>query len=173
MGSEMCIRDRVKAMHDAMAQLTSTIQALVDRIPTQPLPLASSNLQVSPHSAVLPGTRIPAMHFTDTSSSPTELQPISEPADTTPARKPHLPQCSDASLAQVTHIHPTSPASTGSPPPSNVRHFTPCDSPSLSDSTKPARSYSARLRARQFAAHKQALQDIFFIPRLIAWGLCF
>ena len=47
------LEHHVKAMHDAMAQLTSTIQALVDRIPTQPLPLASSNLQVSPYSAVL------------------------------------------------------------------------------------------------------------------------
>ena len=94
------LEHQVKAMHDAMAQFTSTIQALVDRITNQPLPLASSNLQVSPYSAVLPGTSIPAMHFSDTRSSPPELQPISEPADTTPARKPHLPQCSDVQYTQ-------------------------------------------------------------------------
>ena len=158
------LEHQVKAMHDAMAQLTSTIQALVDHIPNQPFPLASSNLQVSSSSVVPPGPSIPAMHISDTRSSATLPLPIFEPADTTPARKLRIPQYSDACLARVMHIHPASPESLGSPPPSNARPLSPSDSPSLSDSTKPARSYIARLRARQFAARKQALQDISSSP---------
>ena len=151
-------------MHAAMAQLTSTIQALVDRIPNQPFPLASSNLQVSSSSVVPPGPSIPAMHISDTRSSATLPLPLFEPADTTPARKLRIPQYSDACLARVMHIHPASPESLGSPPPSNARPLSPSDSPSLSDSTKPAHSYIAQLRARQFAARKQALQDISSSP---------
>ena len=81
------------------------------------------------------------------------------------AHTPRIPQCSDASLPRVTHLHSASPDSWGLHLPAKGDLLHPVTQP-LSDSTMSACSYIAWLCACQFAARKQALHGIPLSPGL-------